>query len=61
MIWEVFNLALKGNGWGGVNADYAVCSDYANKYSLDRVEVWRVVKAMLGAYSQAASKKRGKK
>ena len=61
MIWEAFNLSIKGDGWGGVSADYAVVADYADKYALDRIDCWRVIKAMCGAYSRSSAKKRGKR
>lgn len=57
MIWEMFNLSVKGGGFGGVCADYAVVSDYAGKYDLDRIECWGVIKAMLGAYNKEAAAK----
>jgi hypothetical protein len=61
MIWNAFNLAVKGDGFGGISADYAVVRDYADQNDLDRIGVWSVVKSMANAYSLAAAKKRGKK
>jgi hypothetical protein len=58
MIWELFNLSAKGDGFGGLSADYAVCRDYSDRYSLDRIEIWRVIKGMLSAYQAAIPKKR---
>jgi hypothetical protein len=63
MIYEAFNLSVRGDGWGGVSADYAVVRDYCDRYALDRIGVWRVVCAMLNSYGAARKKqgKRGKK
>ncbi|MDR1451370.1 MAG: hypothetical protein LBI57_03435 [Helicobacteraceae bacterium] len=58
MIWEMFNLSISG-GFAGINADYAVCRDYAKKYELDAIECWRAIKRMAGAYNKAGDK-RGK-
>jgi hypothetical protein len=60
MIYEMFGLSVSGGGFGGLSADYAVCADYANKYGLDRVECYRVIKAMIGAYDKTAARKKGK-
>ncbi|MDR2152765.1 MAG: hypothetical protein LBO72_08090 [Helicobacteraceae bacterium] len=60
MIYELFHLSAKGDGFGGFSADYALARDYCDRYGLDRIEVWRTLKSMSGAYQASAQKRKGK-
>jgi hypothetical protein len=57
MIYETFNLSAFGDGFGALRCDYVVCRDYCDKYDLDRIEVWRAMKTMLGAYNKQSAAK----
>ena len=51
-VWECFHLAINGNGFGGLIADYAVINDYCRTYSFDSIEVLRIIKAMAGEFGR---------
>lgn len=61
MIWDLFGLAIYGDGFGAIRADYQIARDYCEKYALDNIEVWRVLKEMTAEYARAADKSKGKR
>lgn len=60
-VFEVFQLAAFGDGFGGIRHDYHCAADYCDRYALDRVEVWRAIVSMGAAYNGAAKERKSGK